>query len=148
MLGSPWESRVGAVLMQRWQQGEANIPKDWIVPGLALILKPGNPGTLLAHYRRIGLVDALGKASIHMLFQKIKHNLEAYVLASPQYAYVRGRSTQEALRRVFYHCHQAQALRPCGTKMAATCTIIVLVSRMCHSPEACKYAWTCLLPLM
>ena len=31
--------------------------------------------------------------------------------ASPQFAYVRGRSTQEALRRVFYHCHEAQTLR-------------------------------------
>ena len=46
-----------------------------------------------------------------MLFRKIKHDLETYVLASPQFAYVRGRSTQEALRRVFYHCHQAQSLR-------------------------------------
>ena len=144
MLGSPWESRVGAVLMQRWQQGEANIPKDWIVPGLALILKPGNPGTLPAHYRRIGLVDALGMASIHMLFQKIKHDLEAYVLASPQYAFAAAQR-----RRPFGGCSITVTRRkPYGTKMAATCTISVLASRMCHSPEACKYAWTCLLPLM
>ena len=46
-----------------------------------------------------------------MLFRKIRHDLETYVLASPQFAYVQGRSTQEALRRVFHHCSQAQMRR-------------------------------------
>ena len=102
---------IAADLSHRWRCGQAHIPNLWSVAGLALILKPGKPGTLPAHYRPIGLIDALGKAAIAMLFRKIRHDLETYVLASPQFAYVRGRSTQEALRRVFYHCHQARTLR-------------------------------------
>ena len=102
---------IAADLSHRWRCGQAHIPNLWSVAGLALILKPGKPGTQPAHYRPIGLIDALGKAAIAMLFRKIRHDLETYVLASPQFAYVRGRSTQEALRRVFYHCHQARTLR-------------------------------------
>ena len=102
---------VATDLTQRWKKGAATVPTTWSVASLALILKPGKQGTLPTHYRPIGLIDALGKASISMLFRKIRHDLETYVLASPQFAYVQGRSTQEALRRVFHHCSQAQARR-------------------------------------
>ena len=102
---------VATDLTQRWTRGAATVPTTWSVASLALILKPGKQGTLPTHYRPIGLIDALGKASISMLFRKIRHDLETYVLASPQFAYVQGRSTQEALRRVFHHCSQAQVRR-------------------------------------
>ena len=102
---------VASDLTQRWRKGIASVPTDWSVASLALILKPGKQGTLPTHYRPIGLIDALGKASISMLFRKIRHDLETYVLTSPQFAYVKGRSTQEALRRVYHHCSQAQVLR-------------------------------------
>ena len=102
---------VATDLTQRWTRGAATVPTTWSVASLALILKPGKQGTLPTHYRPIGLIDALGKASISMLFRKIRHDLETYVLASPQFAYVQGRSTQEALRRVFHHCSHAQPRR-------------------------------------
>ena len=102
---------VASDLTQRWKKGTATVPTEWSVASLALILKPGKQGTLPTHYRPIGLIDALGKASISMLFRKIRHDLETYVLTSPQFAYVQGRSTQEALRRVYHRCSQARVLR-------------------------------------
>ena len=95
---------VATDLCSRWQPGTAQLPNDWVLAHLALLQKPGKPGTAPEHYRPIGLIDALGKAIIGMLLDKIRFDLEQYVLSSPQFAYVKGRSTQEALRRTFYHC--------------------------------------------
>ena len=83
---------------------------DWVLAHLA------KPGTAPEHYRPIGLIDALGKAIIGMLLDKIRFDLEQYVLSSPQFAYVKGRSTQEALRRTFYHCQLVQDLRMRDTR--------------------------------
>ena len=67
-------------------------------------------GTSPGDYRSIGLIDALGKASISMLMSKMRHDLVQYVLATPQLAYVPGRSTHDALRRVCFHNQQVQDL--------------------------------------
>ena len=93
-----------------WGRGAATLPRDWTIASLALIQKPGKQGTSPVDYRPIGLIDALGKASISMLMSKMRHDLVQFVLATPQFAYVPGRSTHDALRRVCFHNQQVQDL--------------------------------------
>ena len=107
---------MAADLCSRWQPGTAGVPNDWVLAHLALLQKPGKPGTAPEHYRPIGLIDALGKAIIGMLLDKIRFDLEQYVLSSPQFACVKGRSTQEALRRTFYRCQLVHDLRTRNTR--------------------------------
>ena len=116
LCGDQVAGTVAADLCSRWQPGTAGVPNDWVLAHLALLQKPGKPGTAPEHYRPIGLIDALGKAIIGMLLDKIRFDLEQYVLSSPQFAYVKGRSTQEALRRTFYHCQLVQDLRMRNTR--------------------------------
>ncbi|CAE7581974.1 unnamed protein product [Symbiodinium sp. CCMP2592] len=98
-------------LTHSWRAGETTVSDQWVIAKLALLLKPGKPGTLPTHYRPIGLIDALGKSIISMLMDKIRFDVTQYILDTPQFAYIKGRSTQEAPRRVFHHCSMAKDLR-------------------------------------
>ena len=98
-------------LSDRWGQGRKCVPHLWTTATLALLLKAGKNGSEPKHFRPIGLLDALGKSCISMVLHKIKSDLEAFVRTAPQFSYIAGRSTEDALRRVFYHCAEARQLR-------------------------------------
>ncbi|CAE7214168.1 Capn15 [Symbiodinium sp. CCMP2592] len=46
-----------------------------------------------------------------MVTRKIKFDLETFVRSAPQFSYIAGRSTEDALRRVFSHCAEGRRLR-------------------------------------
>ena len=94
-----------------WGQGRKCVPHLWTTATLALLLKAGKNGSEPKHFRPIGLLDALGKSCISMVLHKIKSDLEAFVRTAPQFSYIAGRSTEDALCRVFYHCAEARRLR-------------------------------------
>ncbi|CAE7578930.1 Pol, partial [Symbiodinium necroappetens] len=104
------------ILTQRWSQAPLQPPDNWAKATLSLLLKPHKTGSSPKDFRPIGLLDALGKASISMLLSKLRFDLETYVRTTPQFAYVTGRSTSDALRRVFLHNHDARALRSPSTR--------------------------------
>ncbi|CAE7731851.1 atxn2, partial [Symbiodinium microadriaticum] len=94
-----------------WGGGVKSVPHSWTTATLALLLKAGKNGSEPKHFRPIGLIDALGKSCISMVLHKIKHDLEEFVRTAPQFSYIAGRSTEDALRRVFFHCAEARLLR-------------------------------------
>eukprot|EP00439_Symbiodinium_sp_Y106_P085084 s123_g27.t1 len=98
-------------LSDSWGQGRKCVPHLWTTATLALLLKAGKNGSEPKHFRPIGLLDALGKSCISMVLHKIKSDLEACVRTAPQFSYIAGRSAEDALRRVFYHCAEARRLR-------------------------------------
>ena len=102
---------VAQQLSDRWGSGGKRVPHLWTKATLALLLKPGKNGSEPKHFRPIGLLDALGKSCISMVLHKIKSDLEAFVRTAPQFSYIAGRSTEDALRRVFYHCANGRQLR-------------------------------------
>ena len=51
-----------------------------------------------------------------MLLSKLRSDLELYIRTSPQFAYITGRSTSDALRRVFLHNSQARTLRSSSSR--------------------------------
>ena len=99
------------LLNQRWSQSRLSPPDPWAKATLSLLLKPHKTGSSPKDFRPIGLLDALGKASISLLLSKLRSDLETYIRTSPQFAYITGRSTSDALRRVFIHNSEARALR-------------------------------------
>ena len=107
---------LAAILTQRWSQAPLQPPENWAKATLSLLLKPHKTGSSPKDFRPIGLLDALGKASISMLLSKLRFDLETYVRTTPQFAYVTGRSTSDALRRVFLHNRDARALRSPSTR--------------------------------
>ncbi|CAE7820219.1 ubp3 [Symbiodinium sp. CCMP2592] len=46
-----------------------------------------------------------------MVMRKIKFDLETFVRSAPQFSYIAGRSTEDALRPVFSHCAEGRRLR-------------------------------------
>ena len=90
------------LLNQRWCASPLSPPEPWAKATLSLLLKPHKTGSSPKDFRPTGLLDALGKASISMLLSKLRSDLELYIRTSPQFAYITGRSTSDALRRVFF----------------------------------------------
>ena len=107
---------LAGLLNQRWDHSPLTPPEPWVRATLSLLLKPHKSGSAPKDFRPIGLLDALGKASISMLMSKIRADLEAYIRTSPQFAYLTGRSTSDALRRVYVHNTAARAMRMPSTR--------------------------------
>ena len=107
---------LAGLLNQRWDHSPLTPPEPWARATLSLLLKPHKSGSAPKDFRPIGLLDALGKASISMLMSKIRADLEAYIRTSPQFAYLTGRSTSDALRRVYVHNSAARAMRLPSTR--------------------------------
>ena len=82
----------------------AGYPQHWADCHLALIPKPGKVIKRPESLRPLGIQDAAGKtisrALKERLFVQIRELLESY----PQFAYLRHRSTADAIKRVSEHC--------------------------------------------
>ena len=96
-------------LSDRWGSGNKRVPHLWTTATLAPLLKAGKNGSEPKHFRPIGLLDALGKSCISMVLQnQIRPgSLCSYCTQVLLYCC----STEDALRRVFYHCAEARQLR-------------------------------------
>ena len=104
------------LLNRRWCASPLSPPEPWAKATLSLLLKPHKTGSSPKDFRPIGLLDALGKATISMLLSKLRSDLEIYIRTSPQFAYITGRSTSDALRRVFLHNSEARTLRSSNSR--------------------------------
>ncbi|CAE7235678.1 unnamed protein product, partial [Symbiodinium sp. CCMP2592] len=97
---APWFSRkVGAL---------SSFPAVWSDCWLFLMPKVSHP-VLPRQFRPIGLTESTGRALAGHLQDALKPYLQAFVGPWPQLAYMAGRSTGEALHRVFSHCHTVSA---------------------------------------
>ncbi|CAE7361477.1 unnamed protein product [Symbiodinium sp. CCMP2592] len=97
---APWLSdKVGSL---------SSFPAVWSDCWLALMPKVSHP-VLPRQLRPIGLTESTSRVLAGHLQDALKPYLQAFVGPWPQLAYMAGRSTGEALHRVFSHCHEVSA---------------------------------------
>ena len=101
---------LGRRLRQVWSRGPITLPRCWKTADLILINKPGTSGHDIKHWRPIGLQHPLSKCILNMLLDEVRPYISELVTHIPQFAYHTGRSTEDALQRVFYHCHLVRSL--------------------------------------
>ena len=82
-----------------WQSKQPVVMKRWRAAWLALIPKPAKTGSNPSHWRPIGLQDALGKASLKCVVASARDSVLPHLTSWPQYAYLKGRGTLEALNK-------------------------------------------------
>ena len=103
---------IATILNGSWEVGPITIPQGWSDAHLALIKKPGKTGRDPNHHRPIGLQDQLGKITFRHILDPFLDDIHLMVKQFPQYGYVPGRGTIDALRRVFAHCHEVRMAGP------------------------------------
>ena len=67
---------------------------------LLLIPKTGKSGKLIEHYRPLVLQCPLGKMLLRWFVAKLTQQIKARILATPQFAFLTGRSTHMAIHRI------------------------------------------------
>ena len=91
---------------QRFGPGPLTMPDDWHQAFVVLIPKPGKPPTSPANLRPISLLPAIPKLLARIAAQRIQPFLLDAVADIPQFAYIHGRQTADAIDRVLAHCQQ------------------------------------------
>ena len=92
------------LLQQLWDTPHPTIPDCWRDAWLLLIPKPLKKACSPDALRPLALQEPLGKATIGLLAQLAQTMSISSLVHWPIWAYLPGRSTQHALRRVAAHC--------------------------------------------
>ena len=93
-----------------WNNAPIFIPQQWKRAWLTFLPKPNRQPTSLANLRPIALQEPLGKAVLGLVTKKFLREITPFLIGSPQYAFIPGRSALDALRRVSLHCIRVRAL--------------------------------------
>ena len=98
-------SLLSGPLADAFQEGTmAGYPSRWADCSLTLIPKPNKTNKRPESLRPLGIQDAAGKAVSRVLKQKLFPQIRAALESYPQFAYLEGRSTSDAIQRVVAHC--------------------------------------------
>ena len=107
------ERPAATVLTQQFNQvfsgGQVVFPDPWNISEMVLLPKPFKPLRSPADLRPIALLPPEIKVLSTMLAERIRPYAPQYLADIPQFAYVEGRSLQQALHRVISHCAQVRA---------------------------------------
>lgn len=87
-----------------------NLPKCWSQGELTFLPKPGKKGHQAADLRPIALLEPTGKCAMGLFAEQLFHQTSDRLLRLPQYAYLPGRGTDEAISRVQFHCLRVREL--------------------------------------
>ncbi|CAE7331529.1 unnamed protein product [Symbiodinium sp. CCMP2592] len=109
-LASPLSCYLNAVLSKIWQPGPLHIPSVWARSDLHFLLKPQKVTRRPQDLRPIALQSAAAKAVLTVFKQRLQPSFLEAMRTLPQYAYVMGRSTHEAISRVAAHCKEVRDL--------------------------------------
>ncbi|CAE7247725.1 unnamed protein product [Symbiodinium sp. CCMP2592] len=109
-LASPLSCYLNDVLCKIWQPGPLRIPPVWARSDLHFLLKPQKVARRPQDLRPIALQSAAAKAILTVFKQRLQPSFLEAMLTLPQYAYVVGRSTHEAISRVAAHCKEVRDL--------------------------------------
>ena len=90
--------------------GAVVFPDPWNISELVLIPKPFKPMKSPADLRPIALLPPEIKVLSTLLAERIRPYALQFLADIPQFAYIAGRSLQEALHRVIARCAQVRAL--------------------------------------
>ena len=83
-------------------------PETWGMGSLAMLVKPGKPGRHPAELRPIALLEPAGKVAMGLLNTAIQQQIGHVLNRLPQFAYARGRGTEDAIHRLVFHCKQVR----------------------------------------
>ena len=95
---------------ESWSQAIAHIPEEWCTSWLCWLAKPGKPHHTMKGWRGISLQSVIGKATLKAIVSHAKMLCFPRLSQFPQFAYLRGRSTGDAILRVMGHRARAIAL--------------------------------------
>ena len=104
---APWLHRH---LNQLWSACIPGIPSIWRSSWITLVPKPGKSGSQVEHWRPISLQESLGKATLKSLTREARDCVLPDLLCWPQYAYLPGRGTYDAISKVLLHCEEVRQL--------------------------------------
>ena len=96
------------VLNVMWGSSTICVPSLWSIAELLFLPKPGKNTYEVKDWRPIGLQNPLGKAVMHWIIQPVKFCVQSWSSQLPLFAYMNGRSTTQALQKVFRHCKQVR----------------------------------------
>ena len=96
-------------LHENWSGTYAVIPRLWCTSWICWLPKPGKSQAVMKGWRGISLQSIVGKAVMRTLTEKAKMHRSQTLKRFPQFAYISGRSTGEAILRVIGHISRAQA---------------------------------------
>ena len=86
------------------------IPRQWKDAHLTFINKPAKSPDRLEHLRPLALLEPVGKCVLGLLTRKFAEEMHPLISPWPQLAFMRQRSTYDAIRRVTYHCALVRTL--------------------------------------
>ena len=98
------------VMQIMWGSSRICVPSIWSIAELLFLPKPGKNTYEVKDWRPIGLQSPLGKAVMHWLIQPVKLCVQSWSFQFPLFAYMSGRSTAQALQKVFRHCKQVREI--------------------------------------
>ena len=110
-----WTSKSAAHILRRqfeyvFQPGEVHIPSAWNVSELVLLPKPGKPLRKPSDLRPISLLPPEMKILSSVIAARVRPQVQTYLASIPQFAYVSGRTLQDAVTRVTSHCSEVRTL--------------------------------------
>ena len=97
-------------LRRMWSATLPHIPTIWCSSWITLVPKPGKNGSQIEHWRPISLQESLGKATLKAITQEARAMILSDLTCWPQYAYLPGRSTYDAIAKVLLHCEEVKQL--------------------------------------
>ncbi|CAE6948820.1 Pol [Symbiodinium sp. CCMP2592] len=115
-------------------------PDEWHISEICLIPKPNKPLVGPEALRPISLLHPVAKSLASALNKRLLPYLHPAVSSQPQFAYVAGRSAQDALDRALLHCRHVREI------MQAQRNTIHL-KRQNHQPDALRGGITLSLDL-
>ena len=97
-------------LMSLWTEKIPHIPVDWRSSWLVLVPKSGKSGSQADHWRPISLQESLGKATLSTIIKQAQKEILPLLTIWPQFAYLPGRGTYDAISKVLLHCEEVRQM--------------------------------------
>ena len=94
----------------------SRLPSDMTDCALSLLPKPGTPSRRPQDLRPLGLQDPSSKLLATMIKGRLMEIVRPYLMSKPQFAYVEGRSIDQAISRVFCRCSRVRDLMRSGVR--------------------------------
>ena len=96
------------LLQQWWAQSPPYIPSTWKDGWMVWLTKPNKPPDHPKNLRPLALQEPLGKCVTTLLARALRSFAFCKLTTMPQWAYISGRGTGDALARVSQHCARVQ----------------------------------------
>ena len=97
-------------LQQWWNSCPIVIPSQWKAAHLTFIHKPNKVPDRFEHLRPLALLEPIGKSVLGLITAKFADSVFPLICKWPQLAFLKGRSSLDAIRKVATHCAATRRL--------------------------------------